>query len=34
MGDELDMDYIDKWMEVKEREALWKAIQLQIQSKS
>ena len=33
MGDQLDMVYIDKWLAAKERQDLWKSIQLQIQSK-
>ena len=32
MGDQLDTAYIDKWVAIKERQALWNSIQLQIQS--
>ena len=32
MGDQLGTAYIDKWVAVKERQALWNSIQLQIQS--
>lgn len=32
MGDQLDTEYIDKWVVVKELQALWNSIQLQIQS--
>jgi hypothetical protein len=33
MGDQLDTAYINKWVTVKERQDLWKSIQLQVQSK-
>lgn len=34
LGDELDMEYIQKWVDLKELGALWNAILLEIQSQS
>jgi hypothetical protein len=34
MGDELDMDFIQKWVDIKELDALWKTILLEIRLQS